>query len=100
MKLTNDRGDVQIRQSSGLPSPPVPPRPPKAPSAPGLQRGALPSGFDTAVVSENSEFVVYRGSERALVNPGEFKMYQGSPQLAIEPLNKQTRPGMAVEMRS
>ncbi len=42
VKLTNDRGDVQIRQSTGLPSPPVPPQPPpKSPSAPGLQRGSL-----------------------------------------------------------
>ena len=40
VKLTNDRGDVQIRQSTGAAAP-VPPQPPKAPTAPGLQRGSL-----------------------------------------------------------
>jgi DUF4097 and DUF4098 domain-containing protein YvlB len=40
VKLSTDRGDVQIRQSTDAAAP-VPPQPPKAPSAPGLQRGAL-----------------------------------------------------------
>jgi DUF4097 and DUF4098 domain-containing protein YvlB len=40
VKLTNDRGDVHIRQFTGAAAPVSPP-PPKAPPAPGLQRGAL-----------------------------------------------------------
>ena len=52
MKLTNDRGDVQIRQSTGLPSPPAPPQAPKAPSAPGSNRSSL--------LYDNGNVVVYR----------------------------------------
>jgi len=58
VKLTNDRGDVQIRQSTGLPAPPAAPQAPKAPSAPGLQRGAL---------IDNSGVVVYRGRRGVVV---------------------------------
>jgi len=92
MKVTNDRGDVQIRQSSGLPSAPAPPQAPKPPSAPGLQRGALDRGVDFAAVNESSDFLVYRGPERALINRGQFRMYQGSPHLVVEPLHKSAAP--------
>jgi len=69
MKLTNDRGDVHIRQSTGLPSMPAPPQAPKPPSAPGLQRGAVPSGVDTAVVSDQGAYRIYQGSPRLVVGP-------------------------------
>jgi hypothetical protein len=58
IKLTNNYGDVQIRQSSGLPSPPVPPQAPKAPPAPGLQRGA---------VIDRGHMVLYRGRRGVVV---------------------------------
>ena len=58
IKLTNNHGDVQIRQSSGLPSPPVPPQAPKALPAPGLQRGAM---------SVQGDMVVYRGRRGVFV---------------------------------
>jgi putative adhesin/cell wall-active antibiotic response 4TMS protein YvqF len=57
VKLTNDRGDVQIRQSTGAAAP-VPPQPPKAPSAPGLQRGA---------VIDRGHWAVYRGRRGVVV---------------------------------
>jgi hypothetical protein len=52
VKLTSDRGDVHIRQSTGLPAPPAAPQAPKAPPAPGLQRGA--------VIDKNGNVVVHR----------------------------------------
>jgi DUF4097 and DUF4098 domain-containing protein YvlB len=55
IKLTNNYGDVQIRQSTGLPAPPA--APPKAPTAPGLERGAL---------IEHGKVVVYRGGHPSL----------------------------------
>jgi Toastrack DUF4097/LiaI-LiaF-like transmembrane region len=58
VKLTNDRGDVQIRQFTGLPSPPAPPQAPKAPTVPGLQRGAL---------NDSGHVVIYRGRRRVVV---------------------------------
>ncbi len=50
IRLSTDHGDVQIRQSTGLSSPPTPPQPPKTPSAPGLQRGAVGSEVIRAAI--------------------------------------------------
>jgi hypothetical protein len=58
IKLTNNYGDVQIRQSTGLPSPPAPPQAPKAPAAPGLQRGA---------VIDRGHMVVFRGRRGVVI---------------------------------
>jgi DUF4097 and DUF4098 domain-containing protein YvlB len=56
VRLTNDRGDVHIRQSTGA-SAPAPPQPPKAPPAPGLQRGSL---------IDRGHWAGYRGRQRVV----------------------------------
>ncbi|MGZ4822866.1 MAG: DUF4097 family beta strand repeat-containing protein [Terriglobales bacterium] len=83
IKLNNHNGDVQIRQSSGVPAPPTPPQPP---SAPGLQRGALRDS------NEDGQFVVFRGNRRAKINRGHFEFHNGEPRLVVEPLIKSS-PG-------
>jgi len=58
IKLNNNYGDVQIRQSSALPSPPSPPtapQPPKPPAAPGLQRGELSPEILRGVIASGIE---------------------------------------------
>jgi DUF4097 and DUF4098 domain-containing protein YvlB len=62
IRLSNNYGDVQIRQSSSLP-PPAPPAP-KAPPAPGLQRGALIENGQLAVYGGNQAVIIGNRSDR------------------------------------
>ena len=83
IKLTNNHGDVQIRQSTGLPAPPDPPQAPKAPSAPGLQRGALTPDADRGVLIDDGQLVVYRGQRRALFDARGLCRYPSTRGLII-----------------